>query len=66
MRRKDVKNRILNDYKTLELVNLNRTEFLQKLGSEKALNKFIDDILDDINEHNKILKTIENENRNKK
>ena len=44
---------------------MNRTEFLQKLGGEKALNKFIDDVLDDINEHNKLLKLMEDENKNK-
>ena len=61
MRRKDIKNKIANDYKILAAVHIYRQDFLKELGSEKALKEYIDKILDAINNNEKRLKRFDNE-----
>lgn len=61
MSEKDLENKIKNILKILELIHLYRNDFLNKLGSEKALKIFIDDVLDEINDGKKQLKNLRNE-----
>lgn len=61
MRKEDIKNKIANNYKILAAIHIYRNDFLKKLGSEEALNQYIDKVLDSINENEKRLKKLNDE-----
>ena len=60
---KDYENRLENLIQQLKLVHLYRAFFLKSLGSERAIQDFIDQRLDEINEIKSKIEKLKN-NRN--